>query len=77
MLAVWPPRAFLHGMFEGGGTSFEEGELLCSEKCTLLTCFLNLLCSAAVQVLEGSHGISSLCVHKRACHRVCCYCELS
>lgn len=46
-------------------------------KCTLLTCFLNLFCSAAVQVLEGSHGISSLCVYKRACHRVCCFCELS
>lgn len=44
---------------------------------TFLICFLYLFCSAAVQVLQGSCAVSSLCVYKRASQRVCCYCELT
>lgn len=77
MLAACPPRAFLYGVFEGGATFFEEGELLCSENCTPLTCFLNLFRAAAVQILEGSHGVSSLCVSSRESTVECCKHELT
>lgn len=39
--------------------------------------FLSPFCSAAMQVLQGSHAISSLCLYKWDSQRVCCYCELS